>query len=873
MAVIMILGSMSLTYANDIEGHREQTAVELMAALSLMKGDGDGNYRPDDILTRAEYTTLILRLLGLEDLVGSYSTNISFADVSSEHWAYPYICTAYELGIINGMSETYFGVNEKVKQIDAVKILVCALGYRLGAEKLGGYPGGYMAMATRLKLYRGLGSNPLMTRAEACRLLYNSFSVKLGQEDENIIKNDEYVLDAYLDLYKVKGVIEETWHYQSGGIAKDYIRVSGELYYAPLADADMYFGETVECYVKDEGSEKIIYFIKPMGNTQTIVVNARDILPETTLSTLRYVDSSKKEKKANLTAPLSVYKNGSKIPTESLSASDLVIGTGQVVLKSTNGSGYNIVLITEHQNFVVNYLSDEKIYDKFGAVLEVEIGDEDIEFYKDDAVYQRELIKNGDILSVAVSPDGKRKMVYVSDKSMIGSVTAIEASEATSPIYTVKDSEGNIFEVELAQNYLDAMRSGNSQTVTLRIGEKYLYHFYMDIFGDVADITAISVSEEGEYGFLLRSGREGSAINSGAAFMLLTMNNRFETFEIPSGKKIKFGRNTQEGYKISKEDAQTVLSATTNKQLIKYVLDKNGFIEEFYLADTAVSNDHFSTAGIEEKTYSYHNGIINQQLIIDRDTAIFAINVSAQYEDAMYAGNYTTTLKDGESSFMRFYDKEGNYVNAVVLSAKSYKRYTTPADGYAYPINYVNSPVFYINDIKYRTTADGETFMYIEGFQDGKEKSIAVANNLEWYSEPLANLKKGLAIQYTSNSDIISRAKQADEIEQVIVFKTVFDFTLPLTEGANWEYGDLRSTRARISTFWGETEVGNEAYCSVNIGGETFTAGIHEHTMQLEYLKDEKGFRLLTQPEINEGQKVFVRQRYMNTREVVIYER
>ena len=202
---------MSLTYANDIEGHREQTAVELMAALSLMKGDGDGNYRPDDILTRAEYTTLILRLLGLEDLVGSYSTNISFADVSSEHWAYPYICTAYELGIINGMSETYFGVNEKVKQIDAVKILVCALGYRLGAEKLGGYPGGYMAMATRLKLYRGLGSNPLMTRAEACRLLYNSFSVKLGQEDENIIKNDEYVLDAYLDLYKVKGVIEETF--------------------------------------------------------------------------------------------------------------------------------------------------------------------------------------------------------------------------------------------------------------------------------------------------------------------------------------------------------------------------------------------------------------------------------------------------------------------------------------------------------------------------------------------------------------------------------------------------------------------------------------------------------------------------------------
>ena len=873
IALTLILGIMPLAYASDIEGHREQNVIEMMSALSLVKGDGDGNFRPNDVLTRAEYTTLILRLLKLEDLVGNYSGNIPFADVTELHWAYSYICAAYELGLVNGMSETAFGPDEEVKKIDAIKILLCALGYQLPAEKLGGYPGGYMAMGVRLKVYKGLGSDPYITRAEACRLLYNSLSVEIRQENENIIANNEYVLDAYHDMRKVTGVIEETWHYQSGGIEKDYIRVSGEIYYAPLADADEYFGEKVVCYVKDDGSRKTIYFIMPTTTTESLVINARDILPDTTLSTFKYLGEDNSVKRVGLSSSLVVYKNGSKIPAGSLSASDIIIATGQVVLKSTKGAGYDLALVTETQNYVVTYANDERIYDKFGASVTIEEDDEDIEFYKGNSLYSREFIKTGDILSVSTSPDGKRRMVHVSDESLTGSVTSIETTQSGIPKFTLKDVDGNTHVLELAKNYLDALQSNNRDAINMRIGENYIYKLYLDAFGDIADITSLTISEDGEYGFMINSGMNGSAIERGAAFKLLTMNNRFETFEIPSNKKIKFGRNVGDTYIISKEKPLDILAEVSGKQLVKYVLDENGFIKEFYLADSNPSNDHFSDSGIEEKSYSYYNGVINQHIAIDINTAIFAINVNAQYEDIMYAGNYSTTLKDAYASSMRFYDKEGNYVRAVVMSAKSVVRYTSETDGYAYPINYVNSPVFYINDIKYRTTADGETFMYIEGFQDGKEKSIPVAKNLEWYSEPFENLKEGIAIQYTSNADIRNRAMYTDEMEQVIVFRTVFDFTQSITEGATWEYTDLKSSRARIATFWGDTLVGNESYCTLNINGEPFTASIHEHTMQLEYLKEEVGFRLLTQSEINEGQKVFVRQRYSNTREVVIYER
>lgn len=49
----------------DIDGHWAKGAIERMAKAELLKGNGDGNFRPDEKLTRAEFAAVLDRLLDL----------------------------------------------------------------------------------------------------------------------------------------------------------------------------------------------------------------------------------------------------------------------------------------------------------------------------------------------------------------------------------------------------------------------------------------------------------------------------------------------------------------------------------------------------------------------------------------------------------------------------------------------------------------------------------------------------------------------------------------------------------------------------------------------------------------------------------------
>jgi hypothetical protein len=57
-------------------------SIQLVQAAGLMKGDLDGNFRPDDVITRAELAVIALRWNG-QDAVSSLTT---FSDTSI-HWA------------------------------------------------------------------------------------------------------------------------------------------------------------------------------------------------------------------------------------------------------------------------------------------------------------------------------------------------------------------------------------------------------------------------------------------------------------------------------------------------------------------------------------------------------------------------------------------------------------------------------------------------------------------------------------------------------------------------------------------------------------------------------------------------------------------
>ena len=123
----------------------------LLQENGVIKGDPNGDLRPDDELTRAEFAAILCRAIGIEALAQSATMmeKSYFSDVSAAHWAAGYINTAAEHKAINGFEDGTFRPELSVTNEQVVKMLVAAWGYGEEAEELGGYPNGYMEIAKR----------------------------------------------------------------------------------------------------------------------------------------------------------------------------------------------------------------------------------------------------------------------------------------------------------------------------------------------------------------------------------------------------------------------------------------------------------------------------------------------------------------------------------------------------------------------------------------------------------------------------------------------------------------------------------------------------------------------------------------------------
>lgn len=164
---------------SDVAGLPYEDAINYLAQNGIVNGRKEGVFAPNENLTRAEIVTIILRGFGSKEIEDIEK----FRDVPPTHWAYMYVETAYKMGIVNGMTATTFVPDGLVTYEQAVKMLVCAIGKGSQAEKEGGWPNGYIAVAEELgtlnEVKREIGET--ITRGEMAQLVYNFLAIK---EDE-----------------------------------------------------------------------------------------------------------------------------------------------------------------------------------------------------------------------------------------------------------------------------------------------------------------------------------------------------------------------------------------------------------------------------------------------------------------------------------------------------------------------------------------------------------------------------------------------------------------------------------------------------------------------------------------------------------------
>lgn len=98
-------------------------SVERLFQSGVVSGTGNGYFNPQQIVTRAQMVTLIVKSLGLDNSI-SPENNDTFKDVPKNHWANKYVEIAYQSGITSGIAPGQFGANQTCTREQMITLYV-----------------------------------------------------------------------------------------------------------------------------------------------------------------------------------------------------------------------------------------------------------------------------------------------------------------------------------------------------------------------------------------------------------------------------------------------------------------------------------------------------------------------------------------------------------------------------------------------------------------------------------------------------------------------------------------------------------------------------------------------------------------------------
>jgi hypothetical protein len=107
----------------DVANHWARDAINNMGSRMVVTGVGNKNYAPARNMTRAEFATIMVRALGLKSGTGESG----FVDVSTADWYCAYIKTAASYGIIKGYDNGNFSPNDTITREQATTMIARAM--------------------------------------------------------------------------------------------------------------------------------------------------------------------------------------------------------------------------------------------------------------------------------------------------------------------------------------------------------------------------------------------------------------------------------------------------------------------------------------------------------------------------------------------------------------------------------------------------------------------------------------------------------------------------------------------------------------------------------------------------------------------------
>jgi hypothetical protein len=168
----------------DSSSHWAREHISKMSAMGYVKGDGDA-FRPNDSITRAEFVTLVTRIIGADIRDGMDNP---FTDIGDQSWYRDNVLAAADLGIVGGYPDGSFRPDGQITRAEIAAILGKLYQEEIPKEDIDSILSGYsdsiprwawesVAKVTDHEIIKGFpdgsfgGARPA-TRAEAAVMLY-----------------------------------------------------------------------------------------------------------------------------------------------------------------------------------------------------------------------------------------------------------------------------------------------------------------------------------------------------------------------------------------------------------------------------------------------------------------------------------------------------------------------------------------------------------------------------------------------------------------------------------------------------------------------------------------------------------------------------
>ncbi|NQX69038.1 S-layer homology domain-containing protein [Paenibacillus alba] len=173
-------------FADVPNGHWAADVIKELVAKQIVNGTSATTFEPGRSVTRAEFTSLLVRALKLTG-----TGQLSFTDVHATDWYEETIAIAVKAGVVNGKSETIFDPNAQITREEMVTMMMRAYAIVHGSQSTGNvgtsftdeaevstWAVQFVNQAAELHLVQGRSAGVfdpkgITTRAEAAQVIYN----------------------------------------------------------------------------------------------------------------------------------------------------------------------------------------------------------------------------------------------------------------------------------------------------------------------------------------------------------------------------------------------------------------------------------------------------------------------------------------------------------------------------------------------------------------------------------------------------------------------------------------------------------------------------------------------------------------------------